>query len=72
MVEVRKMGKTEKTVYTCDRCGKTICETPYLFNGISYLGFLRWWVPVMHDYKNTYLCSTCWKGLEKYMGGADE
>lgn len=62
------MGKTEKTVYTCDRCGKLIYDSSVkAITRHVYIRVLRWFMPALCQYKLTYLCKDCFDGLKKYL-----
>ncbi len=54
------MGKIEKTIYTCDRCGKEIAGDGVFKKGnFTYFRVFKWWVPVLNLYRMTYLCKEC-------------
>ncbi len=63
------MGKIEKsfTVYTCDRCGKLIYDSAKPVTRHVYIRVMRWFVPVLCQYKLTYLCKDCFEGLKEYL-----
>ena len=63
------MSKTDKTIYTCDRCGKEIASTPYTIATARFIRLMRWWAPQDGRYKNVHLCQKCWGEFEGFMRG---
>ena len=54
------MGKIEKTIYKCDRCGKVIAEGGGIRRGnFAYMRVFKWWLPLLNIYGTTYLCKEC-------------
>jgi len=60
------MGKSEMTVYTCDRCGKTIFDENkvFLIGNFKYLHVMKWFVPTHENYRLFYLCGECWDSFK--------
>ena len=61
------MSKTEKTTYTCDRCGKGIASTPYKITTARFIRVIKWWLPQDARYKHVHLCDRCWGEFEEFM-----
>ena len=61
------MSKTEKTTYTCDRCGEEICSTPYTITTARFMRVIIWWLPQETMYKTSHLCKGCWKAFEAFV-----
>lgn len=54
------MGKIEKTIYKCDRCGKEIAGDGFFKRGnFAYMRVFKWWIPLLNLYRITYLCKEC-------------
>lgn len=54
------MGKIEKTIYKCDRCGKVIAEDGVIQRGnFTYMRVFKCWIPLLNLYRMTYLCKEC-------------
>ena len=64
------MPRTERTIYTCDRCGT---EIPWLekfsFERRRTVVNLRWWTVSWSGYRDAYLCPTCKEAFDKFMDG---
>lgn len=66
------MPRTEKTIYTCDRCGVEIpCLEKFTFERRRSVANLRWGVVSWSDYKDTYLCTNCKADFDKFMDGKE-
>ena len=61
------MGKTEKTIYTCDRCGCVISDKVFNIRRYKSINILKWWCPIPCKYKLTYLCRPCWNKIVEVM-----
>lgn len=67
------MGKEEKTIYTCDRCGCVISEgREFGIRRFKYINFLKWWGPIPCKYDSTYLCRDCWEKIVEVMENKDD
>lgn len=63
------MGKVEKTLYYCDRCGKLISDDSKIMRGnFKFMRVFKWYVPfpTLGDYKLMYVCSDCYRTFEEW------
>ena len=60
------MGKTEKTIYTCDRCKTVINGDAHRLGWFHYMHIVKWYCPV-YGYKLSYLCNKCLKELKEFL-----
>lgn len=66
----KTMGKIEKTIYKCDRCGKEIAgENVRTRGNFKYLRVFKWWFPLLNVYRMTYLCKECADDYGKWFRG---
>lgn len=63
------MSKVEKTVYTCDRCGKVIAATPYSVSTARFIRVLKWWMSQEYKSKEYHLCDECWQAFRCFLRG---
>ena len=64
------MGKELKTIYTCDRCGKTIDVTPFTIDRHRYLHVFRWYIPIpICNFALKYICPDCFDSFKKWYRG---
>ena len=70
------MGKVEKTLYYCDRCGKLIFDDSKIMCGnFRSMRVLKWYIPLpmLGDYRLMYVCSDCYRSFEEWVKeGKDE